>query len=92
MIAFSSFGANSFSPRVLHAFNNDKNSPWDKLNTQKKGVVCQEEKSQDKGGFLKTSREDLDKQISERYWDDPREDIHSHQSIKGGFYLCKPVT
>ena len=38
------------------------------------------------GGFLKTSCEDRDKEISERDWDDPRQDIHAHPSIKGVFY------
>jgi hypothetical protein len=61
MIGLSTFGANSFNPRALHAFNNDMNSPWDKLNTQKKGLYVKKKKSQDKGGFLKTSREDHDK-------------------------------
>jgi hypothetical protein len=38
------------------------------------------------GGFLKTTCEDLDKVISERDWDDPRQNIHAHPSIKGFFY------
>jgi hypothetical protein len=45
MTVLPTFDTNSFSPRALHAFDNDKNSPWDKLNTQIKGVVCQEEKN-----------------------------------------------
>jgi hypothetical protein len=45
----------------------DKNSLWNELNMQKKWVVCQKRKSQDMGGFVKTSCEDRDKELSK--WD-----------------------
>jgi len=35
---------------------------------------------------VRTSCEDRDKEISEGNWDDPRQDIHAHPSIKGVFY------
>jgi hypothetical protein len=37
------------------------------------------------GCFLKTSCEGLDKKISEPDWDEARQDIHAHPSIKGVF-------
>ena len=60
----------------------DKNSLWDELNMPKKELCVKKKKSQDMGGFLKTSCEDRDQEISERDWDDSRQNIHAHPSIK----------
>jgi hypothetical protein len=43
----------------------DKNSLWDELNIQEKELYVKKKKAQDMGGFLKTSCEDRDKEISE---------------------------
>jgi hypothetical protein len=45
----------------------DKNSLWDGLNIQKKELYIKKKKSQDMGGFVKTSCEDRDKELSK--WD-----------------------
>jgi len=42
---------------------------------------CQKEKIARYGRGFKTSCEDRDKEISERDWADPRQNIHAHPSI-----------
>jgi hypothetical protein len=44
----------------------DKNSLQDVSTVQKKELYVKKKKSEDMGGFLKTSCEDRDKEISER--------------------------
>ena len=60
----------------------DKKSLQDGSNIQERELYVKKKKSQDMGGFLKTSCEDRDKEILERDWDDSRQNIHAHPSIK----------
>jgi hypothetical protein len=56
-----------------------------KKKSEEKIRMKKSEKIRKYEGFVKTSCEDRDKEISERDWDDPRQDSHAPPSIKGVF-------
>jgi len=62
------------------------------LDIPKKELYVKKKKSQDMGVFSRPPVRDGTKEISERDWDDPRQNIHTHPSIKGFFYHLLQTT